>query len=393
MPRKSRRDILEKELEKEERREEESLLEDDPKEAAEQLAVEQWLGDFQARFTDQPVKVLVEKFEEGEWAICRKYPLGSFDHESVRDEFGGGRYRATLYDPKGRYIVGGRNHFKFAAPASKKDPVAAPVNPLDNPVVTVMLQQMKSNSDMLLGLTQSMIAAQQGKPQEGLPQLIEAMVKMQTLQPKGEKPLDNFKETLGIMKLVKEVTSDGDGDSKGGFMSEVREFLELAPLLKEQLPALKASLSPGAKASPLPPVTPGGNPPMDPLTQKIIQLVPRFVGAAKAQLPVEVWAEYLLDALETDLMPVLLPHMKGIYGPLVCHEDDVYDILMRYAKDPSARDTIYKSVPPLSPYQAWCNAVIEAALKSLTEDPSGANVVVDAVSTPDNGNTPKPAAS
>ncbi len=383
MPKKSRRDILEKELEKEERKEEDALFEDDPKDAADQLAVEQWLGDF------QPVKVLVEKFEDGEWAICRKYPLGSFDHESVRDEFGGGRYRATLYDPKGRYIVGGRNNFKFAAPALKKEPDSKPQNPLDNPLVLMILKAQEEQSRNMMTLTQSMIAS--GKSQGGgLPELIEAMVKMQTLQPKGEKPLDSFKDTLGIMKLVKEVTGDGDSDSKGGFMSEVREFLELAPLLKEQLPALKAGLAPNAPA-PVGPVTvtpqpaPGGTPPMDPLTQKIILLVPRFVTAAKAQLPIDAWADYLLDALETDLMPVLLPHMKGLYGPLVSNEDDVYDILARYAQDPTTRDTIYKSVPPLAPYQMWCNQVIAQALKTLTEDDSGANVVLDAVSTPENG--------
>lgn len=127
---------------------------------------------------------------------------------------------------------------------------------------------------------------------------------------------------------------------------------------------------------------------MDPLTQKIILLVPRFVTAAKAQLPVDAWSDYLLDALETDLMPVLIPHMKGLYGPLVTNADDVYDILVRYASDPLTRDKIYKSVPPLAPYQTWCNQVIEAALKTLTEEETGANVVVDAVQTPENGHTP-----
>lgn len=368
--------------------EKEGLLPDEIQELEKQQAVEEWLGDFQSRFTDQPVRVLVEKFEEGEWSICRKYPLGTFDHEAVRDEFGGGRYRATLFDPNGKYIKGGRNNFKFAAPAVKKDGDAKPANPLADPAIAMMFESMKQQSAMLLGITQSMISANAGKAGGGLTEMVEAMKGIQALSPKNEKPLDNFKETLGIMKLVKEVTGDGDGDSKGGFMSEVREFLELAPLLKEKMPVLKAALAPGGlPTAPAQPIPPGETPSMDPLSQKIIALVPRFVAAAKSNAPIETWSDHLIDVLEDDLMPVLVPHMKGIYGPLIDNADDVYDVLIKFAKDPAARDKIYTSVPPLAPYKPWCDQVIDAALKTLTDEETGGNVVMEAVGRPENGSS------
>src|SRR5258708_32997510 len=91
-------------------------------ELQEQLQAGEWLSEFQSRFTDQPVKILVEKFDEsGEWAVCRKYPLQGFDPDAVRLEYGSGKFRCTLFDPNGKWVKGGRTYFKFADPILKPE--------------------------------------------------------------------------------------------------------------------------------------------------------------------------------------------------------------------------------------------------------------------------------
>jgi len=153
-------------------------LEQEDEATKDDLETEEWLSDFQSRFSDQPVHVQVEKFEEGEWAICRKYPLSSFDHEAVRDEFGGGKYRATLFDKKGKYVKGGRNHFKFAAPAIKKDAeINRPADPLQNPAVVLLIKSMETAQANMMGLFQAMITSNAAsKASGGIGELVEAIM-------------------------------------------------------------------------------------------------------------------------------------------------------------------------------------------------------------------------
>lgn len=355
--------------------------------------INEWLGDFQAKFTDQPVKILVEKFEDGEWSICRKYPLGTFEHESVRDEFGGGRYRATLFDNHGKYIKDGRNYFKFAAPVAPKPVETKAANPLENPIVLMMLKSHEENAKNMLQLTQAMITANSSKSTGTLPELIEAMHKMQNMAPKSEKPMESFKDALGIMKLVKEVSGDSDKEDKGGLLSELKDFLELWPTAKDALANLKPQTLPAPAALPVstaPVPAPGGPDPMqDPLTQKLVSIIPNFVNAAKSSAPIEDWADYLLDTLETEFMPILLPRLKKQYGPLIKDEDDVFDLIVRYAKDPAYRASMYEQVKPLAPYKPWCDLVIDKAI-ALTEEETPVKVIDHGPDpdTPTNGHSP-----
>jgi len=354
------------------------------------LETEEWLSEFRERFTDQPATVLVEKFDDNEWAICRRYALSTFDYESVLNEFGGGTYRATLIGPDGRYVKEGRTRFKFATPVLKPSIVpAAPTNPLENPVVAMMIEAQKAQNAQMLEITRSMIAAGgAGGGKSDVGQLITGLKALQDLAPK-DKPLDSFKDTLNMMKLVKEVTGEGDG--KGGLLSEIRQFLEVYPAIKEQLSTIKPALPPPAVASAGAPVTvttPERSPtPLDPLSQKIVNLVPKYVKAGKESKPLVEWGKNLLDDFDTEILPLLLPVWRNQYGPLVKDEDDVYDVLLRYAEDPKEVEKIFKEIPPLAPYKEWCTRVIaEACRQAITEPPEGADVVVDAVT--GNGRTP-----
>lgn len=355
--------------------------------AAEEEALAQsneWLSEFQARFTDQPVKIQVEKFDEaGDWALCRKYPLANFDPDTVRLEYGGGRYRCTLYDPQGRWIKGGRTYFKFADSIVKHIEQVKPENPLENPIFALMLKQQEGSTNMLMGILQSILASQgaAGSKPAGLGEMVEVVKSINAMTPK-DKPMESLKETLGLFKLVKEVTSDNDGEGRGGLLSDLKEVIEVLPLLKEHMAALKPqSPAPGPTQ-----ITPGKVPEMDPLTKKIVELVPKFVGGARSNAPIGEWGNYLLNIFDTEVLPLLLPVMKEKYKALVSDEDDAYDIVLRYAKDPAERAEALKQIPPLLPYAPWVNQVIDEAIRlvetddtSIPENAPGGSSILDAV--------------
>ncbi len=358
------------------------------KEMQEKIQTDVWLSEFKARFTDQPVKILVERFDEdGEWAVCRKYPLSSFDPDTVRIEYGGGKYRCTLFDPSGKWVKEGRSYFKFAESLVKTIPERKPDNPLENPVVMLMLKAQENQQHMLMELAKSFLTAPNvpGSGRGGgLTEIVEVVKSLNSMAPK-DKPFDNFKETLGLVKLVKEATGPDDGEGKGGLMSELRQFLEIYPMIKDQL----ATLKPPTIGSPTA-VTVETQPkvPADPLTKKIIDIVPKFVGGARANAPIKEWGAYLLDVFDGEILPLLLPVMRQKYGALAQTEDDVYDIVIRLSKDLSERELALKQIPPLAPYAAWVNQVIDAALV-LAETPegelsTGGNSILEAVGA--NGN-------
>ena len=122
---------------------------------------------------------------------------------------------------------------------------------------------------------------------------------------------------------------------------------------------------------------------MDPLTKKIVDLIPKFVGGAKANAAVDHWGNYLLEVLDIEVMPVLLPVLREKYKPLVQNEDDVYDLLIKFAKDPTERTNLFKTIPPLAPHKEWCLKVIDEAVRLIElpdapPDSNGANVILEA---------------
>lgn len=370
------------------------LSKEEEDELVAQEKMQELLSDFQHRFSDQPAKILVEKYDsEGDWALCKKYPLAGFEQDHVKAEFGGGKYRGILFDEHGKYVKGGRINFKFAESLIKEPVEKRPENPLENPIVAMMIKSMESNQTMLLQLTQSMITASSANAPKsgGLAEIVEVVKSLNSMTAK-EKPLDNFKETLGLVKLLKEATGSGD-EEKGGLLSEIREFLEVAPLLKEQLAQIKppaGPLGPNPQQGVVTTVNTERKPTMDPLTKKVIELVPQFVGGARANAPIAEWGEFLLDKFDTEILPLLLPIMKEKYKALVKDEDDCYDIILRYAKDPEERASALKQIAPLAPYGPWVNQVIDEAIRIAetpeSPEPSGATVVLDAIAP--NGSEP-----
>lgn len=333
----------------------------------------EWLKDFQSRFTDQDVKILIEKREEtGDWAICRKYSLETFDMEPVKEEWGPGRYRGTLYDEHGHYIKQGRVQFRFANAVKKDQPIIIPKpeNPLENPIVALMLKSMEQNQANLLTMMQTFMAAQGAIAPKatGLGELLEGVKALRGMMPTEGKSLDSVKDMLSIWKMFKDVTGK-EGEGREGLLGDVREFLELLPTLKESLPVLKAALPVPPGQTPVPTQPNPGDSQMDSLTKAFTEHVPEFVDAAKQQAPVTEWGTYLLDLFEETFLPLLVPVLTKKYAPFIRTEEDVYDAVVKAAQDANEREKIFKAVPPLHEHRAWVLKVIEEAVRLSEIDP------------------------
>lgn len=335
----------------------------------------EWLIDFQNRFPDQGTRILVEKYDDaGDWATCHKYPLASFDQEMVREEYGAGKYRGTLYNPKGLYIKGGRIQFKFAQAVKRDGPVVLkPENPLENPIVAMMIKSMESNQQTMMTLVTTILQAQaQGSPKgTGLGEMVEVVKALKTMTPTEAKPLDSFKETLTVMKLFKEATGEGS-DEKGGLLSDIKDFLEVWPTLKDQLAQVKPNLPTPAGGPPSLTVAqpnPMEPKPMDPLTQKVTEFVPKFIEAGKREAPISEWGRYLLEVFEEEFLPVVTPMLKKQYPVFISDEDDAYEAIVKYAQDPKEKEKIFSAIPPLVPIKPWALQVIDEAVRLALLDP------------------------
>lgn len=331
------------------------------------------LAELRERFPDQAVRILVEKYDaEGDWATCKKYPFRTFDQEHVKEEFGGGRYRGSLYNAKGIYIKGGRFHFKFAESVKREGPVyVKPENPLENPAVVMMIKSMEQNQANMMAFFQTLMAAQnQGVSAQKAPmsEMLEAVKSLRSMVPQDAKPFESVKEMLTMLKLLNEVKGDG-GESKEGLLSDIKEFLSVWPTIQESLPKLKEIVpAPPALA---PAGTVPGAPPMDPISQKVVAHVPEFIDAAKAAQPHEKWGQYLLDIFEEEFLPLLVPVLTKKYKPFVRDEDDAYDMIIKMASDSDEREKIFKAIPPLAPHRDWVLKVIDEAVRLSEIDPEG----------------------
>lgn len=348
--------------------------------AAKEAEIEEWVSDFQGRFSDQPVKVQVEKYDSGEWGICRKYPLESFDHMAVFEEYGGGRYRATLFGPDGKYVKGGRHEFKFATPLKPAAPVQEKVNPLADPIVMMMMENFKQQNAANLELMKAMLSGNSNKSSE-LPSVLEAMKVIGVLAPKenGFKQFQEFMTMASSMKDFMGIDDKRDTGGEGGLMSDIKEFMSLYPAIKEALPQIRAGASPGGVVPPNPPPPERKAPQMSPVSQKIAAHIPTILEAAKTNQPVEKWADFVGQILDVEIMPLLVPEMIAKYKPFVKDEDDVYNGLLEKSKDPDEREKIFKAIPPLAPYREWVGRVLDAWAASnfetipLAEAPAGVN--------------------
>lgn len=364
--------------------EETDLLEEEESPSEEELEAEEKLSDFRARFTGKEFKIRIDRFnnEEGEWEWVDRIQWEGFDLFSVKKKYGPGRYRVILFDGDGKYIKGGRTEFRFAAPAKDETP-AAPPNPLENPIVALMLQQAEKNTAMMMEVLKTTLPAQAAAKSMDLPQVLDALAKMNSMVPKTDSS-KSLLDSLNMIEKVRSLFGAGEEKDSGGLLSEIKEAIALLPAIQTMSRMSPGAVPrPGGPAAPMVPtvVTPGAviQPPpqerrsMDATTCSILFYVPKFVEAAKAGENVTQWGEYLYTVLETDIVPLLVKKYNGFIN-----DEGVWERLLEAAEKPEEVEKIYTYAPELIPYKKWVSSVIASAYEFAQphEEPEPSSAVV-----------------
>jgi hypothetical protein len=312
--------------------------------------------------------------------------LEGFDHFILRDKFGPGKYRGRLFDNAYHYVKqGGPIEFEFTAPLPTAAKEEKEADPLQSPIVALMIESAKNQNAMLMEILKSALPAQAqasaGKGAEIIT-LIEALHKLNSLSPK-DTGIKSIEDSLRLTKLIRDSFDEGGKEKEGSVLSEIRELLELAPVLKEQfgksLPG--GNISPGALTpTPAAPARrffarnpePTENGKKHPLWDAIAPHIPEFEEAARTNQPAAKWADYFLELLEEKIMPVLLPLVQEEYksAPLTITEDTIYDNLIDRASKPEEVAKLFEWAPALAPYESWVRAVIEEAVRLETSEES-----------------------
>lgn len=343
------------------------------------------LEEFQSQFGGQQYYVRVEKYntQENEFEIVDKIFFDTFDSYTLGKKYGGGRFMCTLLDSKGRYVAGGRFHFNFAKAAEpeKNSPVAS--DPMQNPMILMILENMRADKAAMMELMKTMAT---GEKQTPIDQLVNALKGLHDMNPKekSENPMKSLKELLEVQALL----SDRGDDDKGGGTGIVSEIMEA---LKALNATKQVALPPGSTVQPprLAPQTrimsTGGTPILerpsapplkeekvvnqDPIYRKLAPHIPQFVEAATDNAPPEKWASYLVEVLDTQIVPMLVKQ----YSMFGVDEDDIWEKLLTAAESQDTINKIYEFAPELAPYADWVNAVIAASVASFNEEPAATN--------------------
>jgi hypothetical protein len=347
------------------------------------------LEQFQEQFGGDDYYVRVEKYNavDNEFEIVDKIAFDNFDPYILGKKYGGGRFTVTLMNSKSKYVEGGRFHFNFAKVAVEEKPavIAAP-DPMSNPMVVMILENMRSDKAALMDLMKTLAS---GEKQSPVGEIIAAVKNINDMnpRPKEENSIKNLKDLMELQAIIAEAS--GGKETGGGVVSEIMEALKvlktsgtLTPAAPPQTPVRRMIQSggtpivTGAHAPPRgsdlgavtnPEVKPAVN--EDPIMKKLSPHIPQFIEAAAENAPAEKWASYLIEILDIQIVPLL----KKQYAIFKLSDDDIWEKLIAAGENQDVVNKIFDVVPDLAPYTEWVNAVIVDAIKQF--DAEGSDVL------------------
>lgn len=348
-----------------------------------EIEVGEKVSDFQAKFSGKQYKVRIERFnvQEGDWEWVTRLPLEGFEPFNVLPKYGGGRFKAVLIDEGGRYVKGGIMEFRFAAQVEIQT-AEKPRSALEDPVVLIMIENMKSQNAMLMEVLKSSIPAQAAMAPKGLDaiQMMDMLSKFSALTAPKENGVKNLLDMMGLFEKAKDAFTPEERES-GGLVSEIKEAigaLALLPQIRAMAPGGPATVPgpvPGRVISPTAPIVMSvvpetkakGKPvkvpdPISPAAQKILFYVPKLEEAARENQPAEKWAEKILDILDDEVIPALVKEHHGFVTP-----ESIYDRLLEGAKNNEERETVFIHAPSLLPYKEWIFRVMDESIKIVEE--------------------------
>lgn len=323
------------------------------------------LSELQSRFGGQQYKIRIEKYnkETSEMEIVDRVALDNFDPFLIGKLYKGGRFVCKLYNDKGKYVEGGYMTFNFA----EKKEEEKPSSPLQDPLVLLFIENLKSQLAQQMELLKAVMT---GEKQSPISEIIGAVKGIHDMAPKDkqESPFKNLKELLELQALVKESTGDVEsGDNKEGIKGIFSEAVEALKILNQTrgVPGPRA-LKPGLsgplviKRPPAPEPKPKEEIVSDPVLKKLLPHIPIFEEAASNSEPTEKWGGYLIDVLDTQVIPALLKRFDGMID-----EDGIWERLIAASEDDSKIQKIYEYAPSLEPYRDWVLSIIKEAVKQF----------------------------
>lgn len=345
-------------------------IEEQPTE--EELENQAKLSEFQSQFSGRQYKILIEKKNEDthEWEWVERVAFEGFDPITLSKKYGGGAYRCTLFDQRLKYVKGGKMYFSFAKTITPE--VVEKKSALEDPVVQMMIEQQKSQMMMVVEMMKSFapMQANQQQSKADLGAIISAVkdVMMMT-NPKSESGMKTFSEMLEMQLKMRDLFDGGEKDS-GGFMDELKEAFKLV-MQSRGLPAGQRPPQPPtsrvvvAKPGGLPVATKKEEtsemPKLSNAAESILFYVPKFVKAAEEKADPQKWAEYLLNVLDTETVPLAYEQYKFFLK----EPEDAWDYLVGWAEDKEKRELIFKYAPALEPHREWVEAVVLKAIETF----------------------------
>lgn len=335
------------------------------------------LEEFLARFEGQDFKVRIQKWdaEDTDWVYVDRVRLAGFDPFAALKKHGTGRYRLTLLDPKGKFVPKGSQELRIkfteeiAAEPAVPAAAAAP-DPLDSPVVKLVLAMLQQNATMSAEIMKAMVQARPAEPAKDQKML--ELLLQHAIDSKDSKA-GGLKDSLELLVTFRELLDNREPSSEGSLLGEIREGLKLIKEMGHRGPAAPRPALP----QPQPATVINAGQVLDPSKDKpmnafvaIMKYLPQLEDAAKRTEPVEPWAQFVLDRLELEIIPLLVKEYAA--RGVAMTEDQVYQILLSKAKDPAQVGQIFQLMPRLDNVRPWIQAVIEEAVKIADEPDQGA---------------------
>lgn len=360
-----------------------------PEEGGDDIEAGAKLLEFKQSFGGKKYRIRAEKFnkEEAEFEIIPQlFTLDEFDPIVSLKAYGQGKYRLTLLNEKGKYVEGGREYIRLAAPIQADVPEsAAPEkkSALEDPAVALLLKQMESREAQSLELMKSMLARPSDAPKPAtMAEMVDMLSKLKTLSPSEGGGLKQFKEMAELFTVMRDIMPDRGGESAGEG-SWLSDLLQAAKILKENgaLERLRpAAPAPAPVANPRAAIVrePAPKPKepetvtTNPIVEGIKKYIPIFVGWAQRGEPVDDAGIFLYNEVNAEIAPLIVKHYRP--GGLTLTTEYVIQYLVNASQKPEEVERIYTYVPELAPYRDWVAQVVTKAVQEFTSpDPEASS--------------------
>jgi hypothetical protein len=334
-----------------------------------ELEQEEKLAEWRKEFHGAGYYIRVERWnlEQRKWEFLDTIDFDGWDLATLRKWVVGSssRFRLRLLNSEKRYQEGGSFEQLVANPdwrdpASAPPAPPAPEDPTKSPLIQMMIEQNKSQQQTMSQL----LVAIAGRPQG--PDPLDMLVKLKQLMPDQKAP--SMKEQAEVLIALKELMGDDSGGSESTWISEIKEGVSLFSQLTElaaKRRAAKVGAQPPASLQ-LPRTNPqpkeGAAVPKNEVVDVVSSYIPIFLRKAQAAADVEDTARFLIDEVDSDVIPAL----RRAYPILT--EDLAYGQLVAGAKDPKRLEQIFAFAPALAPHREWVLQVIGKALELYDKD-------------------------